>query len=353
MLRVHFLNVGHGDCTIIKHHSGRLTMVDINNSQNYDETTFKELLAEQDHMKNPFSALGFGARAGAGNALRSLLPPQSPRGTGLSNALLGLSPPQNQLTKYFDAMAQAKRELTDPIEFLQKNYPHQRLWRFILTHPDLDHMRGLKALYENIGFDNFWDTRHTKPTPNISNDEDRVDWEFYQLLRNGGIDLRPRFYTRGDRLFAFGMDEYGQPGGDNIEILSPTPDLVCACNVAGKSNSLSFVLRIRHAGKSVLLAGDAEDDAWENMTIFFGNTLKSDFLKASHHGRDSGYNLSAVQLISPLLTFVSVGRKPDTDASSKYRQQCPRVASTRYYGNIELRIHDNGQYEWFVDQNHG
>ena len=52
------------------------------------------------------------------------------------------------------------------------------------------------------------------------------------------------------------------------------------------------------------------------------------------------------------MTFVSVGRKPDTDASYKYRQQTGRqVPSTRYYGNIELRIHDNDNWEWFVDHN--
>jgi hypothetical protein len=47
MLRIHFLNVGHGDCTIISHPSGRLTMIDINNSQDYDEESFNELLAEE------------------------------------------------------------------------------------------------------------------------------------------------------------------------------------------------------------------------------------------------------------------------------------------------------------------
>ena len=89
------------------------------------------------------------------------------------------------------------------------------------------------------------------------------------------------------------------------------------------------------------------------MVRVYGNGLKSDFLKASHHGRDSGYHLDAVKLIAPYITFVSVGRKPDTDASSKYRQQCLRVASTRYHGNIRLEIHDDGQWKWFVDRNPG
>ena len=60
MLRVHFLNVGHGDCTLIKHHSGRLTMVDINTSQEYDRDSFNELLAEEAPKHyNPVAA-GFG-----------------------------------------------------------------------------------------------------------------------------------------------------------------------------------------------------------------------------------------------------------------------------------------------------
>ena len=332
MLRVHFLNVGHGDCTIIKHHSGHLTMVDINNSQDYDEATFMEMMEEQKRKSNPLAlALGLG--------------------TGV--ALTG-SPFAQALSPYYlETLAKAKTELTDPIDFIQKQYPGETLWRFILTHPDMDHMRGIRRLYENIRFANFWDTRHAKPSPNFRSDDDKVDWEFYQQLRTGNVGPGPKFYTRGDSLFAFGRDEYGQPGGDNIEILSPTSDLVRACNESGKSNSLSLVLRVWHAGKNVLLPGDAEDDAWEIMTDFYGNYLKSDFLKASHHGRDTGYNLGAVQIISPSLTFVSVGRKPDTDASSKYRRQCPRVASTRYHGNIELRIHDNGQHQWLVDRNPG
>lgn len=309
-------------------------MIDINNSQDYDEASLKDLLTEQTRQSSALAALA------------------SPFGYAFS----GASPVQNALTIYLErleAQAKAKNELTDPIEFLQKKYPFERIWRFVLTHPDLDHMRGLKSLHEKIGFDNFWDTGHTKPAPSFRSDDDKVDWEFYQQLRTGNLSHNRKVYNRGACLFAFGMDEFGRPGGDGIEILSPTLDLVSACNSAGKSNGLSYVLRAWHAGKSVLLPGDAEDDAWEIMVQFYGNNLKSDFLKASHHGRDSGYHLNAVQLISPILTFVSVGRKPDTDASSKYRQQCHRVASTRYHGNIELQIHDDGQYKWLVDRNPG
>ncbi len=85
--------------------------------------------------------------------------------------------------------AREKRELTDPIEFMKRQYPGRRLWRLVLTHPDLDHMRGIKRLSEHVGFDNFWDTSHTKPTPSFGSDADREDWNYYQSLRAGGAGI--------------------------------------------------------------------------------------------------------------------------------------------------------------------
>jgi competence protein ComEC len=351
VLRVHFLNVGHGDCTIIEHPSGRLTMIDVNNSQQFDSDTFQEELAEERRKLerlNPFT----NALATAGVA-----PPVYPYSSSLA-AALGVVPGPTllgglgNLSGYSEVYERQKRELTDPIAFMKRNYPGRRLWRFILTHPDLDHMRGIMQLAENVGFDNFWDTNHTKEAPTFrSNTGDEEDWNYYQSLRR---DKAGRFYTRGDSLFAFGKEENGMPGGDNIEILSPTPELIGACNTAQKSNDVSIVLRVHHGARSVLLPGDAEELAWDSMVDFYGARLKSDFFKASHHGRDTGYHQKALALIAPELTIVSVGRKPDTDASNKYRQQTgKRVPSTRYHGNIKLEIEDNGSWRWFVDENPG
>lgn len=316
MLRVHFLNVGHGDCTIIEHPSGRLTMIDVNNCQEYDEDTEKALIREEL------------ARVPRGGLLASL-------GT-------------YEKARYL-VEARAKQELTDPIVFMKRTYPNRQLFRFILTHPDLDHMRGLRRLKEEIGFANFWDTSNQKTVESFRSDSDKIDWCFYQQIRANGS----KTYTRGASQFAFGKEADGQPGGDRIEVLSPTPEIVRACNTNDKFNDISLVMRLHHAGRSVLLPGDAEDLAWDSMVEHYGTRLKSDFLKASHHGRDSGYNLKAVQHISPLMTFVSVGQKPSTDASHKYRAQSQRVASTRYYGDIELRIHDDGDCQWIVQRNGG
>jgi competence protein ComEC len=307
-------------------------MIDVNNSQDYDSDTFGEVLAEQREKQRARQL------AGALTALGG-------------NQVTGVGALGNPLAEVTDAMEVAKGEVTDPVAFMQKHYSGRRLWRFILTHPDLDHMRGIKRLYETIGFNNFWDTAHNKPTPKFKNDADKDDWDFYQKLRSGGMGLRPKNYLRGTELFAFGRNEDGSVGGDNIRILSPTRALIDSYNKAGKSNDLSYVLRVWHHGKSVLLPGDIESEGWDDLQRTYGVGLKSDFMRASHHGRDSGYHLPTLKLIQPKTVVVSVGRKPVTDASSKYAGQCEKVYSTRYYGNLTLHIHDDGSYQWFGERN--
>ena len=116
-VQIHFLNVGHGDCTIIEHGSGNLTMIDINNGEGIDFDSLTEL-ANAHRVKID---LGY------------LLAPIPALGAAGYNT-----------------------GLTDPVTFLQQNYPGRKIFRYIQTHPDLDHMRGLAALREaGIGITNF------------------------------------------------------------------------------------------------------------------------------------------------------------------------------------------------------
>lgn len=131
-------------------------------------------------------------------------------------------------------------------------------------------------------------------------------------------------------------------GGDGIQILSPTPELVEQANEAGNTNNLSFVLRVAYGGISIILGGDAEGEAWQSMVERYGKDLKCNVLKASHHGRDSGYHQESVKVMSPQYTIASVGKKPETDASNKYRKYSGEVWSTRWKGNITVTIDDKG-----------
>ena len=142
-LRIHFLNVGHGDCTVIQHPSGRVTVVDINNGKTIDESSCKEII---NSMPPPLCALD----------ISTLLPEE--------NVFLELSKTPEQRQKERLEKAGYSYTLTNPIEFL-KNSRISSVFRYIQTHPDLDHMRGLAALKQEIEIVNFWDTFHNKKTP--------------------------------------------------------------------------------------------------------------------------------------------------------------------------------------------
>ena len=46
--------------------------------------------------------------------------------------------------------------------------------------------------------------------------------------------------------------------------------------------------------------------------------------------------------MAPTYTIVSVGKKPETDASNKYRNYSKHVWSTRWKGNIVATLNEKG-----------
>ncbi len=310
MLTIHFLNVGHGDCTIIEHESKNITVIDINNGGTLDSDSKKELR----------SKYGIGTLEEAA-------------------ALLYESKSLGKLLveKGYDI------PLTNPVAYLKAHFPGRSIFRYIQSHPDLDHMRGISALRaEGISICNFWDTKHDKE-PDFQNESDKKEWAEYTTLGSGKGGATVLYNYRGYAGIYYNQKPEGVAGGDNIEILSPTPELVAAANEVGDTNNVSYVLRITYRGIKVILAADAETDAWDSILAHYGASLDCHVLKASHHGRDSGYHQEAVKAMKPAYAIVSVGKKPDTDASNKYRAYCQNVWSTRWRGDITLTIDDQGK----------
>ena len=66
-----------------------------------------------------------------------------------------------------------------------------------------------------------------------------------------------------------------------------------------------------------------------------------DVLKASHHGRKSGYYYPAVKEMSPWLTITSVTEKKH-DATNNYRRYSNHTVSLREKKDIKIEITDTG-----------
>lgn len=304
-LTVHFLNVGEGDCTIIQHPSGRVSVVDLTSIKSLDPTTLGEALAA-DATYQAAKSLGLDLAGFAKSATEKLAP-------------------RTDALEYYDSYIGSNTDI----------------FRLIVTHPHMDHITGVHRLVHDEPKDiqNFW---HSSKLNFDLDDADwselgaryrEEDWETYKIVRDFG---RWRtFDQRQGELRQF-WDE------DGIEIWAPTDELVALAEEKNDQNVLSMVMKISYAGRSVLLGGDAT--AKETWPSIYPNLDMTgiDVLKASHHGRNSGYYWPAIKEMSPWLTIASVG-DAEQDATQKYRQYSDYTVSTRFTGDIKITIHDDGR----------
>lgn len=297
---VHVLNVGRGSCTVIQSPSGRSTMIDIND----------------------------------GGKLR----PEEYQAIEKRAALLSY------------AKAQIEKEeqlLDDPIDWYRKHIGTS-MWRFILSHPDMDHMSGVRRLLRKvpeIGVMNFWDYDHTRSRQESdypNNHAGWFDWLMYAAFHHQ-IDVDGITWPKRIQPLREATGNYWTE--DSIEILSPTTGLIADCDKCDEYNDASYVIKVWHGSTSRLLApGDVESKAWNDM-IAAGVLGKVNVLVASHHGRNSGFHEEAMDLMKPEIVIISSDEIPEKeDAINEYRKRS-RVFSTREHGTLTVRMWDGGDVE--------
>lgn len=277
-MKIHFLNVGKGNCTVIQFPNNRLSIVDIDNSH----------IADEDDV------------------------------------------------------------LTDPIEFLKSEYPNKDIFRFILTHPDMDHMTGLEELFNLRTIYNFWDTDNDKEI-DIDSDNfgpyNKEDWTRYLQVRESETGPKALKLLRNATADCCWIE-------DNIKILSPSKELLKlsqeTAEGSDKYNHLSYVLRLEYKGIVIILGGDATKSAWDDIYEHYASTgelslLKADVLLASHHGSPNNVNEEVFKHINPDYVVVSVLRGINYDYSYYNTLANKQVYSTKAYGNITIDIPENGQ----------
>lgn len=317
-LIAHFLNVGHGDCTFLELPSGRLAMIDINNTKALSDTDVDALAAARGISTWQFKSAQVGSRSWE-DYYRSLL--------------------------------------DDPVDYYRANFDGQTIFRYIQTHPDMDHMTGLYRFFfqEEIALGCFWDVAHAKSQDEDdfkSSPYDHADWVAYSALRQGADpqDTKAPWSSKVIKNLRGAQGSFWTE--DDIEVFSPTAELLVDCDRRESWNDASYVLRVSYGGRNLILPGDAEAPAWRSMLDGLGSyTLGCDVLKASHHGRESGYYEDAVTAMDPIFVVCSVGKKPSTDASDEYASHGASVLSTRYHGTIKVTMWSDG--EVWIDNHKG
>ncbi|MCK4231568.1 hypothetical protein KAX21_01335 [candidate division WOR-3 bacterium] len=241
--------------------------------------------------------------------------------------------PSNRLS-IIDIDTPSDSSLQNPIAYLDQHFPGRYIFRFILTHPDMDHMNGLKRLAEKRTIYNFWDTDNDRPKPEDFEKGrfDENDWDKYQELRVGTQTTRCLKIYRG-RINHFWNE-------DHIRILSPTPELVKSGNEAKNDyHDLSYVLMVEHQGVKVLFGGEASSKAWGDiLDKLEEEALKADIFVVPHHGSEENIHDKSFRAINAT-DIIVCGEKNVTEVHKYYKDYFSRyLVTTKDYGNIAVEV---------------
>jgi competence protein ComEC len=301
MAKVHVLNVSPGDCTIIEHNSGRFTAIDI---------CCGNLDTRQEVAEMAASASAFAPK---------------PKGD-----------------------YRMRERPTNPINYM-KSFGIDRLFRFVLSHPDMDHMDGLANLHKKVGFTNFWHTGYRREKPPFGGTRfHEEDWDFYQSLidgKNNGATVIEKL--AGARFALANQENDAGTSPDALYIRAPDEALL-ADDVGDDVNESSFVLQYQSGAGAMIFPGDAHDVSW-NLVMKNYPSLKGNcaFLLAPHHGRDSDRSYEFLDFLRPKLTVLGVAPSKFLAYEEWARRGLLTITSNQA-GNVVLDV-QTGFYDVYIE----
>lgn len=154
----------------------------------------------------------------------------------------------------------------------------------LATHPDSDHIGGLPEVFDRFNILNYLD--NGKPSEEY----------LYREVQNR-LSLQSSRYLKATRGLNIILDKRA---GVYFQVLFPSEDFSL-----DNDNEMSVVGRLVYGDTSFLLTGDAGKMV-ENMLVYSdGDLLRSDILKAGHHGSKSSSGLLFLEKVAPEYSVIS------------------------------------------------
>jgi competence protein ComEC len=186
----------------------------------------------------------------------------------------------------------------------------------VMTHPDADHANGLIPLFDRFSVGAAVDATGPQTAAGAA-------W----IAAAEAAGAPREVAERGMRLTA---------GAAQLTVLSP------AQAATGETeNNGSVVLRLDYGATSLLLTGDAELEAEQEM-LAAGVPLRADALKVGHHGSNASTSAGFLAAVQPKLAVISVG------ADNRFGHPAPELLG-RLAGIETLRTDQNGTIELVSD----
>lgn len=172
-------------------------------------------------------------------------------------------------------------ELSDVMPFFDRSIDV-----VINTHPDKDHIGGLPDVFENYNVALVID-------PAVP--MEKASYEEYE--KDITLEAARHVVARRGQVLLFG-------DGVELQILFPDRDMSGVKN----ANDASVVTRLVYGETEVMLTGDAPESIEKYLVSLGGEKLKSDILKAGHHGSRTSTSKEFVAAVDPSYTIISAGK---------------------------------------------
>ena len=222
------------------------------------------------------------------------------------------------------------------LEELKKESQDRTIKRFISTHPDDDHIRGLEYLNQEMPIWNFYCVRNE-----ATKEYETTDFKQYCSLR--GSD-KAFYLEKGCSRYWMNRSS-NERGSAGIIMLWPVTsnkhykEALQQATDGGSPNNISPIIKYSlKSGANVLWMGDLETDFMKNIEESL-SLDRVDILFAPHHGRDSGkVPKSWLDILDPKIVVVGEAPSEHLNYYSSYNTIKQNSAGTLLFDCIENAV---------------
>lgn len=225
------------------------------------------------------------------------------------------------------------------LDEIKKLSDRKGITRFISTHPDDDHISGLKDLNDKISIVNFYrvDNETTK-------EDGGEDFECYCTLRD---DPKHNFELKKDCTRRWMNCSNEERSSSNLDCLWPIisnskyKEALTTAKKTGKPNNISPAIRYHTDNFSFLWMGDMETDMQKEFETQVNDSIpETTIVFAPHHGRDSGKIPSELlDRLKPQLIVVGEAPSKDLNYYSGYNTITQNTTGDIYFDVQSNYIH--------------
>ncbi|MDE2434583.1 MAG: hypothetical protein KGN37_17275, partial [Burkholderiales bacterium] len=148
--------------------------------------------------------------------------------------------------------------------------------------------------------------------------------------------------------FKFANKDDNGGGGDGLQVIAPTQELVDSANESEDFNDCSYVIVYKTGGFKIIFSGDSHDATWEHILENYADDVANcDLLIAPHHGRDSGRSWDFLDVLKPRLTLFGVASS-DHLAYNAWNSRSLDKITNNQAGNVVVDVIDR-QMHVFVE----